>query len=166
MEISLARQPSLSYSCRVAELNELKLPELIDYLRANIARNRRIEREAGQAADRDERALNALEPLLGNDPAQGQMPLSAPPEGDASLNGDSPRGERAVALVMRERRDGFWTSAEIHAALEERGWISASAKHPKAGTEAALSRLARKGLVSRNGGVYQYMAPPDEVLKN
>jgi hypothetical protein len=145
----------------VAELGQLTLAELVDQLRSNIVRNTQIQQQATDELERDRRALNVLREILGeNDATLGQMPLSNPDPQPVSVNGDSPRGERAVLLVMSERRDGFWSPSEIHAELEDRGWISPEARHPKAGTEAALSRLVKKGTVSRNAGVYQYLGEP------
>jgi putative AbiEi antitoxin of type IV toxin-antitoxin system len=131
----------------------LSVSELLTKLKADAAHERRLEREARGRAQRAEAALAALEalqpsPLATNDPLPGVDEESTP-------SGDAPRGEVAVLAVMRERSSELWTTGEIHAALEERAWITPDAKHPRAGVEAALSRLVKKGaLVRLDRGLY------------
>jgi hypothetical protein len=140
------------------QLRELTVAELIAKLRNDIARNRRIETEARAAAERDERGLTVLEGLVGEQPGvqAGQTTLPAVEPPPASSNGTSPRGEAAVRQVMEKTPDKVWASSgEVHAALEAHGWVSPEAKHPKAGTEAALKRLVKKKLVSRSADGYR-----------
>jgi len=125
------------------DLNELTVNELLAKLHADSARNRRIEAEARDEAERAERAITALE----------QTVLVE----TAAANGSEPRGEAAVIRVLSEDSDRLWRAAEVHSVLEERGWISPEVKHPRAGTDAALNRLVRKGVLSRRADGHYYI---------
>jgi hypothetical protein len=147
----------------VDDIRELTVTEAMAKLRADATRNRRIESEARAEAEQAERALTALEAVVGKPSvAEGQTTME-PADAEAPSKGDEPRGEAAVQRVMAENPDGFWTAAEVHAALDARGWISPGAKHPRAGTDAALGRLVKKRIISKNAGVYHYMGGPTQT---
>ena len=131
----------------------MTVEQLIERLRLNIADNLRAQAEASGRIERDQQALVALEGLLGMKPR-----LLADSEASALVKEhDKPRGEEAIRLLLGQNLGGFWSSDDIHATLELRGWISTEAKHPRAATEAALARLVKKGVLSKNAGVYHYM---------
>lgn len=132
---------------------DLTVSELLEKLRADAARNRRIEAEAHDEAERAERAIAALESVVGDsqDAQAEQTTLAAEIQ---TTNGDSPRGEAAVRAVLEQEPRRGWMAIEVHRELEERGWISPTAKHPRAGTDAALNRLVRKGVARRQDRHY------------
>src|SRR5947209_4437795 len=134
------------------DLSELTVNELLAKLHADAARSRRIEAESRADAERAEQAIAALEAVVG-EPVQSQVEATMEIAIETqAANGDGPRGEAAVLAVLDERPRRAWKAADVHAALVERGWISPQAKHPRAGTDAALNRLVRKGVLRRGDG--------------
>jgi hypothetical protein len=63
--------------------------------------------------------------------------------------GDALRGQSAVAQVIASKPGHIWRPVEVHNELEERGWVSPKARHPRAATEAAIGRLVRNGTVEK-----------------
>ncbi len=134
---------------------ELTVSELLEKLTADAARNRRIETEAHQEAERAERAIAALESVVGESTqAQAEQTTLETAAETQATNGDGPRGEAAVRAVLEQEPRRGWMAIDVHRELEERGWISPQAKHPRAGTDAALNRLVNKGVVRRKDRRY------------
>lgn len=153
---TLAGQLPWQLELRVMEdPRELTVSELLVKLRADVVRNRKIEMEAHQEAQRAERAIAALESVVGesvqDQVEQTTIEAEAQPQ---ATNGDGPRGEAAVLAILKEQPRRGWMAADVHAALEARGWISPQAKHPRAGTDAALNRLVNKGVLRRKDRHY------------
>jgi aminopeptidase N len=138
------------------DLHEITVGQLIDNLRAAVARNRRIEIEAREQAERDERALLALEAVMGEQPSE-QVEQTSLETVEASPNGDGPRGEAAVRRIMENMPMTRMTGSEIHAEIVKNSWFNPDAKHKRAGTDAAVARLVRKGVLVREGRTYIYM---------
>lgn len=132
-------------------MRNLSVSELLTKLKADSARERRIEREARDRAEGYEAGIAYLEAILPPTPSEnGTLPGMG-----RESSGDEPRGEAAILAVVREEPARDWATAEIHRILEDRKWITPGAKHPRAGVEAALSRLVKKGSLLRiDKGVY------------
>jgi hypothetical protein len=93
------------------------------------------------------------------DTAQPITAHGGAPDGDTG-----PRGMEAVRRVMREV-GGDLNAREVHAHLENRGWVSPEAKFPLRGTEAAINRLYRMGELERvSRGRYRYKWPASQQL--
>ena len=60
-----------------------------------------------------------------------------------------PTGTRAVRRVLAEHPERQWSAKAIFEILEERGWLSPSARRPRRGVEAVLLRLYETGEVER-----------------
>lgn len=56
-----------------------------------------------------------------------------------------------IAAVRRiiEEDERVWGPGELHEALEERGWIAETTKHPRQAIEAAIHRLWKGGKIER-----------------
>lgn len=123
-----------------------QLPEL----RKEAARLREQENTARQKAENIERIIEGIEGL-GAPSRATEMPaeVSAPQPTLAELNGSGPRGIAAVRRVVLEGRERVWKARDVHAVLEQRGWLSSGAKHPLRGTEAAINRLVHRGELER-----------------
>jgi hypothetical protein len=148
----------------------LTVEELIAKLRADAARERKREAQARRAAERAETAIEAIQAVTGfvlTDSIESDEPdhiadlresARATVAAVFGPNGEKPLGEAAVLRVVREAPDTLWTPREIHRLLEARGWINPEAAEPRAGTEAAIGRLVKKGQLARRGrGEYLYV---------
>jgi hypothetical protein len=128
--------------------SDLTVEQLVTRLKSTVERNRRLEVEARESAEQAEQALAAIEALTGPLPISGDLPAEL---ARSSRNGSSPRGTAAVLRVVEAEPNRVWKPAEIHRELVGKGWISPEAKHPKAGTDAAISRLLKRGKLRRLG---------------
>lgn len=136
------------------DLRDLTLEQLLARLRAEVTQERAKQQQARQAAERAEAAIRALEALVRDDePAsKGQAVLEMEavlPAPNGSL--DRPLGEDAVLRVVAEEPNRVWSPAEIHAVIEARTWRNPDAEQPRAGTDAAISRLVKKRKLEKLG---------------
>ena len=150
------------------DAQSLTVEELVAKLRADAARERKREGQARRAAERAETAIEAIQSVTGfilTGPDEGEEPRE-PSRIDRGTvdalfgnNGkDRPLGEAAVLRIVREAPGTVWTPREIHRVLETRGWINPDAAEPRAGTEAAIGRLVKKGKLAKLGrGEYLYV---------
>jgi hypothetical protein len=154
----------------------LTVEELIAKLRADARRERKREGQARRAAERAETAMEAIQAVTGfiltgvdddEEPPHDLDPLTKIDQGTVSAifgdppfgkNGEKPLGEAAVLRVVSEDPGLVWTPREIHRILEARGWLNPRAAEPRAGTEAAIGRLVKKGKLAKLArGEYAYL---------
>lgn len=127
------------------------LTQQLPALRAESKRWREQEAEAARKAEGFEAIIRGVENVIGAPAAEAVASASSPAEVVADSKGDGPRGIAAVRLIMLQHPDRIWKARDIHAQLEQRGWISPAAQHPQRGTEAAINRLWKRGEVDRVG---------------
>ena len=123
------------------------LTQQLPHLRAEAKRLREEEAEAARKAEGYEAIIRGVESVIGAPAAEART--TAPASEAVIANGEGPRGIAAVRLVMLEHPDRIWKARDIHAQLEQRGWISPGAQHPLRGTEAAVNRLWKRGEIDR-----------------
>jgi hypothetical protein len=132
------------------DLGKMTVDVLLEQLREEELRARAEYIEARRRFDRARAAIAAIEAVADDAmearPGQGELPIEAE---ELEAGEDALRGERAVLAVLATNTTRIWSSAIIHRHLERHGWINADARNPRAGTEAALSRLVQKGVVAR-----------------
>ncbi|MFN0181191.1 MAG: hypothetical protein ACKVZ0_20485 [Gemmatimonadales bacterium] len=109
----------------------------LEQLELKAARQRALELSAREKAEKHERRIAQLRLESG---------LARSAEAFAA---DRPYGVQAIREVLLRAPARVWSAAEIHACLEQRGWISPSAQYPLQGTEAVISRLVRRGELRR-----------------
>jgi hypothetical protein len=121
-------------------------------LKKEAATWRQREEDARRKAESIERIIEGVEGLSGpavpNEslPVLGTKNQAVAPEPDDDT---WPRGIAAVRRVMLEEPEKIWRARDVHTQLEQRGWLSAKARHPLRGTEAAISRLMQRGELER-----------------
>ena len=104
--------------------------------------------------------VEGIKGLRGPAPASDpQLPGVVPDEG----RNEPFYGTPAIRRILEAQPDRTWRVRDVYAALEERGWISPHAQHPKRGLEAAINRMYRTGEIHRvSPGRYRYVGkrPP------
>ncbi len=112
---------------------------------------RGLEARARAKAEKHERRIAALRLSHG---------LAAPKAEPATPALAPLSGVAAIRALLREDPSRVWSAGEVHAELEQRTWVSRSARHRLQGTEAAVSRLVRRGeLVRVRRGRYAVKPP-------
>lgn len=109
----------------------------LEQLELKAARQRALELRAREKAEKHERRIAQLR-------LESGLARSA-----ESFTADRPYGVQAIREVLFLAPARVWSAAEIHACLEQHGWISPSAQYPLQGTEAVISRLVRRGELRR-----------------
>jgi hypothetical protein len=110
-------------------------------LEAAVARLRRKEARARRKAERLGRKIDTMRD------AARLAPVAAVDRGAA--DGDRPTGVHAIRLLVEEDATRVWSARELCLELLSRGWVSPCAAHRLRGVEAVLSRLVRRGELTR-----------------
>lgn len=146
--------------------------ELLDRYRTKFEKATERLKAAEEEVRRYGLAVQGLEAVVGGadvatDGAAGirSWPVGEPaaehqPTGDvlpAGTDSPEPRGELAVARILRENPGQGFSPKALTAALSQRGWVSQESKDPVAATRAAANRLRKKvGDVVFEGGEFYY----------
>jgi len=115
----------------------------IPYLVARVEDARSREAQAATEAALCELLIEALKALVR--PDEGEEVGVGSDETNTSL-----RGAAAVLAVMGSS-DRVWTSRDVHAELQRRGWVAPGLTHPVEATEAAMNRLWKANKIERIG---------------
>lgn len=127
----------------MSELENMTVREAAGVLRERVERNRFVEENARREREQDEGALFALEAILSG--------ISSTTEERSEPASERPQllGLAAVREVIRANPGHEWSPREVHAVLEQKGWLSGNATRPVEGTASAINRLLAKGELSK-----------------
>jgi hypothetical protein len=148
------------------EVDSEAAASLIAQLDAEAARDEQLGYAALKRAHRARAASRALQQVIGGDAVRSTAKGEPLPGLEADVvrpTDERPRGSAAILTVTAEEPGKVWSARDIHAELEERGWLNPEAQHPLRGTEAAISRLVRDGKLEKVGrGQYRHPLPVEE----
>ncbi|MFN8224593.1 MAG: hypothetical protein U0R50_15245 [Gaiellales bacterium] len=122
-------------------MDSVVLPPKLEKLRKRVELARSREAEARVEAEKLERKLVRRAAKLGIDIPFTETRRQAAAQGRHGIS--------AIREVIAEEPERVWTAADVHARLQERGWISPTARYTRQGIEAAISRLVRAGELDR-----------------
>jgi len=123
-------------------LDTTHLRQHLPKLEAKAVRLREKELRARRRAEKIELQIHGIRLLIGAE--QGDLPPAHVSGAERAVFGVA-----AIRRVLSEAPDRVWSSGELHLELEQRGWVSRTARHRLQGTEAAVSRLVRCGELER-----------------
>jgi hypothetical protein len=140
-------------------------------LKAEMERERELSRDAARRADTLERVIRGIESLVSPqsptptlfETVRSNGPSAASLIEDVLEAEQELRGIAAVRRVVHEQPGRVWRPRDVHAILEERGWVSPGSQAPIRGTEVAMHRMATRGELEKVGRG-QFRIPPHEEV--
>lgn len=138
----LHQAPGKHFQSESERLDTTHLRQHLPKLEAKAVRLREKELRARRRAEKIELQIHGIRLLIGAE--RGDPPASGASSAHAAVFGVA-----AIRRVLREAPNRVWSAGELHLELEQRGWVSRTARHRLQGTEAAVSRLVRSGELER-----------------
>lgn len=129
---------------RRKRLETSNLLVLLPKLEAKAAKLREKELRARSKAEEVERQILGIRLVTGTPFSDLRHDNGVGAAGSRAIH-----GVYAIRRLLTESPSRVWSAGSLHAELEARGWLSPTARHRLQGTEAAISRLVRKGELER-----------------